>query len=526
LRFTGVSAITYRANSQHEPVRSISWHANCCFHACSSPFRHPQATSSRAEGAADASGAIKYRDDGAIKYRASSHGRRAGGRDRNHQILCQALAPGEHRALVAPGSTGPWSRASAFFRARHPSLLRVVSQSRQTWKLGDLSRSEEAALEVEDGIIACKLRRYSPMRPAEPNYDDVIDRTERLLSLFFAGGKPVEEPPGALLSELAPLASEDTRDGPTAEGNRRAIPFLTKWLILKSHSVRYENPPEMLHWALMARLAAESCSPSAAGSRARLSDLRALAWGQLGNALRVCGRLSEARDAIGAAELHRESGTGDPELRARLLEQTASLLMAQRDFGRAAEFLEEAVWVYTLLGEPSTLSRSLISRAAAAHHSGESDRSIQMLNRAIRLLDPLEDAELFLIAQQNLAESYFEIGNHKMALFHHSANRHLQQGIGRALSVRINWQAGKVLSQRGAFSTAEAVLLQAREELSEMKLALDVGYISCDLARLYQRMGKRQRVEQTLAEGQRMALELTAEPEIHRLLRELTPSMP
>jgi tetratricopeptide (TPR) repeat protein len=267
----------------------------------------------------------------------------------------------------------------------------------------------------------------------------------------------------------------------------------------------------MLHWALMARLAAESCTAATAGNKARLSDLRAQAWGQLGNALRVYGRWGEAKDVILLAERYRASGTGDSELRARLLEQTASLRMAQRDFTMAAEMLDEAVNIHEDLGEASALARSLVLRAAAAHQVGQPDCSIRLLNRAIALLDPLEDSELVLVAQRNQGESYLEVGQPRMTLILQSSARHIQGSASRALRARMDWQEGKLLSELGSFSLAEAVFLRVRQELTEMRLAPDIPYLSVDLAILYRRMGDEPRREQVLLEGKRLALELRAE---------------
>ncbi len=53
----------------------------------------------------------------------------------------------------------------------------------------------------------------------------------------------------------------------------------------------------------------------------RLADLQTRAWGQYGNALRVCGRPREAAEAFASAQKRRAQGTGDPALRAWLLEE-------------------------------------------------------------------------------------------------------------------------------------------------------------------------------------------------------------
>jgi hypothetical protein len=81
-------------------------------------------------------------------------------------------------------------------------------------------------------------------------------------------------------------------------GSTRRLPFLVKWAVSQSHAIRYEDPEQMLLWADLARLFDEDCTPEAAGSRMRCSDLRARAWGQLGNALRVRSLRPEAKSAL------------------------------------------------------------------------------------------------------------------------------------------------------------------------------------------------------------------------------------
>jgi hypothetical protein len=173
------------------------------------------------------------------------------------------------------------------------------------------------------------------------------------------------------------------------------------------------------------------------------------------------------------------------------------------------------------LGENSALARALIIRATVAHHAGQADRSIQILKRAITFLDPLQDMEMLLVAQRNQAESYLVIGQPRTALILHSAARHLQSGAPRALVARIDWQEGKLLSEIGALSLAESILLRVRQELFIMRLVPDLAHITSDLATLYEKMRDKRNREQALLDGQRMALELRAEPEILISLQEL-----
>src|SRR5215213_176932 len=154
-------------------------------------------------------------------------------------------------------------------------------------------------------------------------YESSFAGAERKLVAFFAPESPLKESPEKLLAEIFHLSHEGQAQGVSSD-SRFQHPEVVRYLIDRSHAVRYEDPQKMLHLAQLARLAAEGCPISAAGSAERLSDIRLQAWGHLGNSLRVCGQLPDAEEALAKAQLYRREGTGDPPLHARMLEQWAS----------------------------------------------------------------------------------------------------------------------------------------------------------------------------------------------------------
>src|SRR5262249_50720890 len=148
---------------------------------------------------------------------------------------------------------------------------------------------------------------------------------------------------------------------------------------------------------------------AASGGTAKLADLRARSWNQLGNALRVSGRLIEAREAMGTAREYLVGGTGDPALRALLIEQMASLYTFERSFGEAIKILGEAAEIYRELGESHALARTLVQEAIASLYAGEPERAVGLLNRAIPLIDHEEDPHLLLAACHNLVRCYIDL---------------------------------------------------------------------------------------------------------------------
>jgi tetratricopeptide (TPR) repeat protein len=369
-------------------------------------------------------------------------------------------------------------------------------------------------------LVRLKAMDRTPV--AKDDYDEVFDRVERSFSLFLSDGQPVQEPPGVLLAELAPRPSGEEGAGSGSPGGRTAIPFLTKWLLARSHAVRHEAPGEMLHWALMARLAADSCSAAVAGSAARLADLRARALGQLGNALRVCGRFVEAGDLLAAAEASIASGTGDLALRARLFSLFGSLEVARGASRSAIEILGESARIYEKIGEEEDLASSLIQQATAVQYSGEPERSLGLLDRALSLIDPAESPDLLLIARLNRARFSIDVEPSERALSSFLAVRKSHPGFGgSALLLRAAWQEGQMLAEVGSLESAEAALLAARRGYIEKGLAPEVLWVSRDLAAVYRRQGDWPRLEQTILSTREVLSKGRVEPETLSSLQEL-----
>jgi tetratricopeptide (TPR) repeat protein len=267
----------------------------------------------------------------------------------------------------------------------------------------------------------------------------------------------------------------------------------------RSHACRYSDPEAMLHWASLARSIAVRCAPESLGSVAKLSDLRARAWGQYGNALRVTGRLREAEEAMITAQAYTETGTRDPALRARLCEQTASLHTFHRRFEGAITALEEAAEIYCQLGETHALARTLVQEAIAAMYAGSSEKSVQILNQAIPLIDQEGDPHLLLAACHNLVCCYIDLDRPDQALSLYSETRELYREFGDPLiRLRAGWQEAQLLRDFGHLREAEGAFLRARAGFLEQGLTYEAAVVCLDLAALYVKLKSSEEVRQTV----------------------------
>ncbi len=350
-------------------------------------------------------------------------------------------------------------------------------------------------------LLQVPTDRDEPVGASEKyDYSAAFSGAQRALDAFLATGRPVATPVESLLAELSDLPVDEQMQRVSQDG-RLAHPEVVRLLADRSHAARYQDPGLMLHLARLSQLAAEACSLEAAGSEEKLADVRARGWSLYGNSLRVCGRMPEAEEALSNALRFREQGTGDPLLRARLLEYTVSLHMFQRRFETAIEHAEEAGEIYRDLGEEHSLGSTMVQKAIASLYAGDPDSAALTLNRAIPLIDHEEDPHLLLAACHNLVRCYIDLDRPEQALSLYFEARDLYQEFADALILlRAGWQEGQLLRDLGHLQAAEAALLRARKGFTERNLSYEAAVVSLDLAAVYVKLGFVEELKQTVSE--------------------------
>jgi tetratricopeptide (TPR) repeat protein len=307
------------------------------------------------------------------------------------------------------------------------------------------------------------------------DYSAAFEAVDITISTFLSGG--VRAPLAKVLSF-------------SREVDHSASPRIVRSLIERSHGLRYSDPEEMLCLADLARAKATECDAETAGGQDQLEDLRGQAWGHFGNTLRVHGRLAEAAEALAEAERCLTAGTGNPQLRARLLEQRASLLIAAMSFDEAIQVNEEAIRFYRESGKHQLLAGALLRTANALVYSGRAEEAILQLNQMRSLIDPVKDHHLLLFYWHNLVRCYMEFGKPEEALACHSkAGELYRKHQDPMILLRATWQEGKLLREIGHLRNAEAALLRARKGFLERRLTYEVALISLDLADIYLELG-------------------------------------
>lgn len=385
---------------------------------------------------------------------------------------------------------------------QHPSDRELESLVRGTSLALDPQRNAQIVLHLLQGCSRCKERANTLLSAArDGDYGSAFAKAERTLSTFLDAGAPPLTRAAALLSELTSFPEAEQLRRANAE-RRYSSPTLVNLLLDQSHAARYQDTRQMLHLANLASLLAEACSSEEAGDEQTLADLRGRAQGHLANSLRVCGYLPEAEEAIAVAQRSLQAGSGDPPLRARLLEQTSSLRMLQGRFAEAIDLAEEASAIYREIGQQHSHAGALVHMAIAHYYASEPEEAIVFLNRAIPLIDLEHNPQLLLAACHNLILSYLAAGRPEHALSLYFEARDLYREFDDELILlRAGWQEGQLLRDLDHLQAAEAALLQARKGFLERNLAHEVAFVSLDLACVYVKLGKLEEVKQTVHEA-------------------------
>jgi tetratricopeptide (TPR) repeat protein len=332
------------------------------------------------------------------------------------------------------------------------------------------------------------------------DYSSAFAKAERQLEQLFAADLVYGTEPAALFAKLALLSPAEQIVQATNE-EIFASPGLVPLLVDASHAARYDDPERMLHYANLARLVADA-SVTGEGHRPAIDDLRANAWGQFGNALRVMGRLREAEEAMAQAQAFLEAGSGDRLLRARLFEQIATLHTFQRQFDSAAALLDSSIAIYEERNERHALARPLVQKAIASIYAGDPESAIRQLNRAIPLIDNEEDPHLLLAACHNLVRCYIDLDQPEQALSLYTEAQDLYKEFDDSLILlRATWQEGQLLRDLGRLGTAETTLLRARKGFMDKGLSYEVAVVSLDLTAVYVQLGSANDVRQAVADA-------------------------
>ncbi len=353
------------------------------------------------------------------------------------------------------------------------------------------------------------IRRQDPRRGSPPPeaaaYDPLLNRTEEYARR--AQRLPVRERV-RFYKALPLLASED---GVERLATGRAGIGVYEALLARSWVLRFDDPQEMCRLAEAAVEVAARLSPKTHGAQG-VGDLRARAWGELANAYRVADQLREAKKAFGWAFAFLQRGTGDPLLKARLLDLEASYFGTLREFASAQDRLDIVPELYRKAGEPHLAGRIFITRAVYLAYSGNPEEALRLTREGLDLIDRKREPDLVTTALHNQLSLLIDLGRFSQAqrfLFDH---RHLFQGAGRIASVRLRWLEGRISYGLEKLTSAEIALRESKEGFAQVRMDFHHALTGLDLAMTLLRQGRIEEAEREVLEASKTFFSL----QIHR----------
>jgi tetratricopeptide (TPR) repeat protein len=302
------------------------------------------------------------------------------------------------------------------------------------------------------------------------------------------------------LLDQAPEGLEDVRF-PSRQAQALHGWPLCEALLQKSYESRFSDPKRMLNLADSAAGVAEHIRPERYPWPSLLSDLRARAFAELGNAYRVNNRHVDADASFERALEFLDEGTGDPLLRARVMDLQASLRRAQRRLEEAIALLDEVHGLYLEAGESHLAGRALISIGLNTYYRGFPRQAVAFLQKGSELLEPNRDRQLQNSTALGIIDALSGCGEHRRA-----SQRLLQSGLREAFAaeplnlLKLQWVEGKIHAGLGRLARAERACGETRQGLLRRGQIYDAALVGMDLAAVWLRQGRTASEVRELAE--------------------------
>ncbi|MBW8878197.1 MAG: hypothetical protein JF614_24815 [Acidobacteria bacterium] len=273
---------------------------------------------------------------------------------------------------------------------------------------------------------------------------------------------------------------------------------LCQYLLRETREAVFEDPARAVETALVAiRLArhlGEAYHPG------WVLDLRARAYGYLGNALRVMGELKAADYAfLRAEECFRQSGIGNLTGEAEILSLKASLRLDQRRFQEAYRLIEDTIDQYRTASSPAGLTKSLLKKAKLLKEWGKLEAAIQVLQG--EEVNQIQDPRLLALARHDLLCCLVPMSRLEEAERLLPSVRASYGGIAGPVDwARLRWTEGELAQGFGRTDEAEAAYREVQGKFLEMGKSYDAALVSLDLAALLAGQGRTEELKGIAAE--------------------------
>jgi tetratricopeptide (TPR) repeat protein len=240
-----------------------------------------------------------------------------------------------------------------------------------------------------------------------------------------------------------------------------------------------------------------------------LYELRAYAWGHLGNARRTQGNLAAAEEAFEISDqwwMAGEEDAGDVlRYGAVLLHLKGSLRLAQRRFPEALLLLDEAVALYlqgdSERGSAHLAGRVLIKKGYVLIESGQTESAIAAFQEAEGLVDAERDPRLLFSLRHNLVDALTKAGRYEEGRALLPPVQDLARRFaGQLDQIRLRWVEGRIAAGLGETEAALVALSEVRRGFLDQGIGYDAALVSLELAALLLHLGRTAEVRELAAE--------------------------
>jgi tetratricopeptide (TPR) repeat protein len=401
----------------------------------------------------------------------------------------------------------------------HPDRETLAAYSR-----GELSVADGAHIErhLRSGCAICQprvdellldieqmLQEGAPF--ATPSVDAGWNRLFARLEFRMAQARLERAAAPALASELLRVTGA-ARDEALRSDPRFRTLSLCDHLLEQSFEQGFHGPARAIELAQTAVRLADLLDTGTYGSTV-VQDVRARAWGHLGNARRVASDLAGADQALTIAESFLVEGSGDPLEEARLLDFKASLLSDRGWFEDAADLLEMVIDIYEEIRDFHRQGRALISKGVFLGYAGRPEEAVELIPRGLARIDREQEPRLALMARHNLAWFLNDCGRpDDAAELLESFRDRYQEFPDSWTQLRRRWLESRIAFNLGRQEEAEAGFREARERALADGLCYDTSMLTLDLAALYLREGRTEEVKDLARE----MLPIFVSQDVHR----------
>lgn len=334
------------------------------------------------------------------------------------------------------------------------------------------------------GELRKELAPQADLQALSDAVDRVLERSHELIQLTeerrVRAGQGIES--------LESLSRDERESWIDALSAAERVPVV-EMLLARSRDLRHESSIQHLQWSELALRAAQG-----APSEAR-PELQARAWAELGNAHRLPGNLTAAKEALREAreQLQQVSLPDSREslAQAEIANVEAALAHDLRDYDRAAAGYEEARRLYQEMGEDERALSCALSLALIVAGTGKPAEGIRRVNELLAR-EELDQESPYLrgYALTILADLHLDLGEVERAsdLAEQAWSvagedyRYLDQ-------LRFQWLFGQLAREKGEMEKAATLLEGCRQSYIEEERTYEVALVALDLASVYIRLG-------------------------------------